>query len=389
MRICIYTNTAFPCMGGQEMVVDELARQLLGRGHEPILLCPEPPTRLKAQDSQFPYPIHRHPRFISTRWFIEWYRLALRRLYRKHRYDLIHCHNVYPNGYLAVQEKHQGGPPVVITSHGGDVRADNPRFRKPGVLEKHRFAVRHADALVSISSFTDQGFLKLGARSHQLHAIPNGVQAKLFSRRVQRPASIPHQLKPHHYFLFLGRLVPLKGVEVLLQALQIWRSAEPSTHLPHLAVAGDGSQREALKQYARERGLDEVVTYLGTVKGDAKVWLLQNARALVIPSLEREAFPMVLLESFASGCPVVASDAPGLKDLVDHGQTGWVTPRQDANALAASLHHLWTHPELLTRVVPAARLFAQQCDWGMVVDQHLAVFAGLVGQPVSRLRLAA
>src|SRR5947208_1935301 len=127
MRICLYTNTAFPSVGGQEMVVDELARQFQQMGHSVVLLCPEPPHELQSKDQDFPYHIVRHPRFVSTRWLVSWYELALKRLFREFKYDIIHCHNVYPNGYLAVRHKHRGGPPVVITSHGGDVRTDNPR----------------------------------------------------------------------------------------------------------------------------------------------------------------------------------------------------------------------------------------------------------------------
>src|ERR1043166_373858 len=114
MRICLYTNTALPCMGGQELVVDALARQFLSRGHEAIVLCPEPPSKWRNKKNELPYRVERHRRFVSTRWFVEWYGAKLRRLTRASKIDVVHCHNVYPNGYLAVRERLNGGPPVVM-----------------------------------------------------------------------------------------------------------------------------------------------------------------------------------------------------------------------------------------------------------------------------------
>ncbi|MBL8823984.1 MAG: glycosyltransferase family 4 protein [Planctomycetia bacterium] len=387
MRICLFTNTAFPCMGGQEMVVDELARQFMQAGHEPVMLCPVPPTGYRASDSQYPYPVVRHPKYVSTKWLVEWYRLSLYWTVRKYRSDVVHCHNVYPNGYLAVLERLRGGPPVVITSHGGDVREDNPRYRNRGLRERHQFAVQHADALVSIGPFTDQGFRSLGARPEQLHSIPNGVHAGPYSQPVDRPAELPVQLQSQQYLLFLGRLMPRKGVDVLLRALALWRDRFSGSTIPMLAVGGDGLERPALEKLTAELKLQQNVIFLGTVKDARKLWLLQNARLLMMPTREWEAFPMVLLEGFAAGCPVVASDAPGLKELITPGKTGWVVPRENPEALAEKLHQLWQQPALTRGISSTVQAFAQQCDWPVIACRHLELFESVVKSSQS-LRLA-
>jgi len=386
MRICFYTNTALPCIGGQELVVDELSRRLHALGHDVVVLCPNPPRGLSPRDRELPYVVVRHPRFVSTRWFVDWYLAALTRLHRRFRYELIHCHNVYPSGYLAALHKHRGGPPVVLTSHGGDVRSDNPRFRKPGLRDRHSLAVRHADRIISISGFTELGFTRIGARREQLVAIPNGVSAEEYQRPVTRPASIPATLNSGGYLLFLGRLVPLKGVDVLLRALHQWRAV--SANVPHVVIAGDGSDRKSLESLRIELQLETTVAFAGYVRGAEKLWLLQNAFALAIPSREREAFPLVLLEGFAAGCPVIASDAAGLKDLVIPGETGWLVPRNDPAALAGTLQELWMHPDRAEQVRQHARRVALDCDWKRVTEQHLALYDSVLAE-AGRTRQAA
>src|SRR5579871_73096 len=92
MRICMYTETALPKMGGQEMVVDALARQYVKLGHDVVVLAPYP-RKLKARDETLPYRVARHPIFVSTRHFVSWYRWFLNRLHRKHQTEILHCHN--------------------------------------------------------------------------------------------------------------------------------------------------------------------------------------------------------------------------------------------------------------------------------------------------------
>jgi teichuronic acid biosynthesis glycosyltransferase TuaC len=373
MRICLYTNTALPCMGGQELVVDALARQFLNCGHQVVVLCPEPPHELRAKKTDLPYQVDRHRRFVSTRWFVEWYGAKLRRLIKRSNIDVVHCHNVYPNGYLAVREKFRGGPQVAITSHGGDVRPDNPRFRKPGVRDKHRFAVACADALISISDFTEKGFLELGADRNKIHSIPNGVDGAAFAQPVARPQSIPVQLQEKKYFLFLGRLAWRKGVDVLLHSFKQFLQSHHFDQ-PHLAIAGNGPEVDSLRNLSQELGLQENVTFLGMVTGPTKTGLLQQAYSLIIPTREWEAFPLVLLEAFAAGCPVIASDAPGLTGLVQPGQTGWMVPRENPTALAEAIRQSWSKPAAALQMSKAVKRRAQQCTWEQIARRHLELF---------------
>ncbi len=175
MRICLYTSTALPKMGGQEMVVDTLARHFSALGHEATVLAPRH-RHLAIDDARLPYPVVRHPRFLSTRRFVAWYRRWLLELYHWNRFDVLHCHDVYPTGYLAALCRRDIDAPVVITSHGGDVREGNVRLAKPGLPARHTLALEQADALIAISGCTRDGILAVvsGGAKHRQHSQRRG-----------------------------------------------------------------------------------------------------------------------------------------------------------------------------------------------------------------------
>ncbi len=217
MKICLYTGSALPKLGGQEAVVDALAREFLRLGHEPSVLAPLPRLPLRPRDSSLPYRVIRHPRFFSTQHFVSWYRLFLARAAGRYRFDVIHCHDVYPTGYVASLCKAKLKIPLVMTSHGGDVREGNARLSKPGMRERFLRSVREADALVSIGRFTTAGFTQLDADPSKIFDIPNGVDLTPFQAPVNRPVELDASIEAGHYALFLGRLSQRKGWDVLLR----------------------------------------------------------------------------------------------------------------------------------------------------------------------------
>ena len=367
MRICLYTETALPKTGGQELVVDALAREFTALGHDATVLVQYPRKPLQPADEQLPYRVVRHPRFVSTRHFVGWYRYWLEREHRRTPFDVVHCHSVHPCGYVAALAKPAIAAPVVITSHGGDVRADNPRFAKPGLRRRHEFAVAQADALIAISRFTAEGYLRLGAAPAKIVELPNGVEVARLQSPAARPSSLVADVRPRNFLLFLGRLNRRKGVDVLLRALARIPAGE---RLP-LVVAGDGDERAMLQASAATLGLGRSVHFVGRVAGDFKTFLLQNARAVVIPSRDWEAFPLVVLEAFAAGTPVVGTRIPGLADLVDDGRAGIGVATESPDDLARVLRHVIAQPERMLAMGSAAAARAAEFDWRAVAERHL------------------
>jgi glycosyltransferase involved in cell wall biosynthesis len=333
MRICLYTGTAVPKVGGQELAVDALARQYQAQGHEVVVLAPHPRLPLRACDGELPYEVARHPRFFSTRRFVNWYSWWLLRLHRKHCFDVVHCQGVYPPGYLSTRERSRLGVPVVVTSQGDDVVSDNHRMRCPVIGPRIRQAVLNADHLLAISAFTREGFLRLGADPARITDIPNGADGERLSRPAARPADLPAAIRAGEYLLFLGRLAPRKGVDVLLRALA---RMEPRSSL-ELVIAGAGEERENLESLCRSLHLSERVRFLGAVQGEKKDYLLQNARCVVVPTRSWEGCPLVVMEALAAGSPVLGTQIKGIMEFICPGRTGWLVPPEDPAALAESM----------------------------------------------------
>ncbi|MDB5290234.1 MAG: hypothetical protein JWL69_1475 [Phycisphaerales bacterium] len=382
MRICLYTATALPKLGGQEAVVDALARHFTQAGHRAVVLAPRPRLPLRPRDGELPYPVFRHPRFYSTKHFVSFYRRWLRDLYAREKFDVLHCHDVYPTGYLGALCKGQFPAPLLITSHGGDVKEGNIRISKPGMKPRYVRALEAADALVSIGNFTTEGFHRLHPGASRIVPIPNGIDLGPYSAAAKRPANLDPTIRAGEYILFLGRLKSRKGVDVLLEGLALLGGDD---HV-QCVIAGAGEEEATLRAHVDRLDLSAAVHFVGRRDGPEKIWLLQNALCIAMPSRGWEAFPLVLLEAYAAGKPVVGSRVPGIEDLVEEGRTGLLVAEQSPEALAKALEVMLADLGRARRMGEEARKFAQGYSWESVAKRHIELYQTLLAEREVRSR---
>ena len=381
MRICLYTETALPAIGGQELVVDALAREYTNQGHDVVVLAPTPRRRFVANDRRLPYRVIRHRRFLSTRRLIEWYQYPLLKLHREFPFEVLHCHSVHPCGYLGALCQDRLQAALVLTSHGGDIREGGARILKAGAQSRAITALRRADAVVSISGFTTQALRRLEP-STRIVEIQNGVDLSPFDNPVARPPELDPRIRAGQYVLFLGRLHPRKGVDILLEA---WAASLAKTDSDMmLVIAGDGGERDALANQAARLGILPSVCFLGPVAGPNKTWLLQNARCGCMPSRDWEAFPLVIMEAFAAGKPMIGTRIRGLEDLITHGRTGWLVEPESPVELAAALRKMSLDNRALQNYGANARRTALDYGWPSIAAQHLALYETTLYQSLRR-----
>ncbi|HEY1068248.1 MAG TPA: glycosyltransferase family 4 protein [Pirellulales bacterium] len=374
MKICMYTETFLPKIGGQEIGLDALSRRMLDRGHEVTILAPMPRSPLKPQDEQFPYKVVRHPRFYSTHLFTSWYSRYVRKLWRRQRFDVMHLHSVYPCAYVASLCRDEVRAPMLIVSHGACADTSTRRFKR--TKDRHEHAIRNVDALVSIGDFIDKGYCAAGANPNSIRHIPNGVETEVFAADTTRPLDLPREFQPGQYILYLGRLERRKGVDVLLEA---YARLPRETRLP-LAIVGYGDEREALERQATELGLRDRVCFLGRRTGNDKVYLLQHALCAAMPTRSWEGLPLVALECFASGCAIVGTDAPGLGNLIQPGVNGFKVPMEDAQSLSEALHQAIRHPQLMRQMGDYALRQSKEYDWSNVAARFESLYIELISQ---------
>ncbi len=347
-----------------------MARELVVRGHEVTVLAPWPRGgvsggAVRGWDAGVPYRMVRHPRFVSTRWFVGWYGVFLKRL---GGFDVMHAHDVYPTGWIAMRA---GVGKVVMTSHGGDLNEGNVRIVKPGVEARCVAALEGAAGLISIGRFTEANFRRLSQRLPEVVTIPNGVNVQALSageaRRVEG-------VGPGRFLLCLGRLHKRKGVDVLIRAMALVDGVD-------LVVVGEGDERAALERLAGEVGGGAAgrVRFLGQRGGAEKTWLLRNAHAVVMPSRGWEGFPLVVLEAGAASRGVIASRVAGLEDLVEDGVTGRLVAAEDAEALAGAIRESLVG-DVAARWGRAAFERVPRYAWGKIAEEHEAFYRRVAGR---------
>jgi glycosyltransferase involved in cell wall biosynthesis len=206
---------------------------------------------------------------------------------------------------------------------------------------------------------------------------PMGVDLASFTSL--RPA-IPDPVRGRPLLAFVGRLVPIKGVDVLIEAAE--RLGRPA----QVVIGGAGPQRGVLEIQAREAcarvpGLS--IRFAGEVRGQARDALYAAADVLVVPSLDlpsgrTEGTPTVALEALAAGVPLVAADVGGVRAAC--GEAAALVPPGDPAALAAALREVLDEPALAATRVRAGRVLAKRHDWDTVGRRLEDVLVGLTSR---------
>jgi glycosyltransferase involved in cell wall biosynthesis len=215
-----------------------------------------------------------------------------------------------------------------------------------------------------ISESTRDDLVARGVAAERITVIHPGVDPVWFAPDPGvRRSPVPS-------FLYLGRLKRYKGVDVAFRALALARATRADLTLD---VAGTGDDRPRLEALARELGVAAAVRFHGFISEEKKRELLRTTWANVFPS-PKEGWGITNVEAAACGTPSLASNSPGLRDSVRHGETGFLVPHGDAAALAERFLAFATDPALVERLGRSARVFAEGLTWdraALATEAHL------------------
>jgi glycosyltransferase involved in cell wall biosynthesis len=299
------------------------------------------------------------PGFMAMQW------LAARRELRAG--TMVHAHWILVPGLVA----RLLSAPFVVTSHGADLFA--LRGQVPMALK--RFVLNRCRALTVVSGAMQQDADALLGNRHSLVS-PMGVDLR--ERFVPDPAV---QREPGS-ILFVGRLVEKKGVEVLLRAMPLIVASVPHARL---TIAGFGPLEHALRKECTERGLDGVVTFIGATPQDSLVRHYQSAAVFVAPfrpasSGDQEGLGLVLVEALGCGCPVVTSDLPAVRDVVEGTPGARRVPPGDAPALAEAVVATLAGNAAAEVAASRPRLM-EAFDWDAVAARYATLLSAETSNP--------
>jgi glycosyltransferase involved in cell wall biosynthesis len=277
--------------------------------------------------------------------------------------------NQASGAWTAVLAKRLTGRPLLVrcgyvwsVNHARESRS---RWRSRLVFRLERAALRAADR-VAVTSATARDYLVAahGLDPARVLVVPNHVDTERFTPGL--PA-----LREPGLVGFVGRLAPEKNVESLVRAA----AAVPGARL---IAAGDGPLRPALAELARGLGL--AAEFPGAIPNARVPDLLRRLALFVLPS-RYEWSPKSLLEAMAAGVPVLAADVPGIREVVRHGETGWLAPGE-TEGLRAGLAHLLGDAALRERLGEAGRRHVlRHHATERVVEQERALLAAMAGGP--------
>jgi glycosyltransferase involved in cell wall biosynthesis len=252
---------------------------------------------------------------------------VVRREVARFRPDVILSAWAYPDGTAAVALGRALGVPVVVRTMGSDI---NQVAQKAGRRCQIRWALRRAGRVVAVSRALSDRICALGVPRERVSIIPTGVDRSVFHPLDRQRARHDLGLADGPVVLVPARLSPEKGLMHLMEAMSLSRERCPAT----LLLVGDGRQRRALEDEAATRRL--AVRFEG-LQPEARMPLYYAAADVVcLPSLE-EGWPDALMESFACGCPVVATQVGGMPDIVALTGAGRLVPPGQAAPLADAL----------------------------------------------------
>jgi glycosyltransferase involved in cell wall biosynthesis len=373
VRIVQVSPFFHPHAGGVESHVRGLVREFAREGHDVTVVTSRYDRRLPREERLEGYRVVR-TRTLGVA-FNTPIDVGTARAVRDLDADVFHLHYPPPlTSYFATRALRRRSTPLCLTYHCDLFLAGLPgrllaelyqRIFLPSTLERVDRIVVHARSY---------GVTSAMLRGRALAVIPSVVDLDRFRPGLDATALRGDlRLDGKRVLAFTGRLVPHKGVDVILRAMAL---------LPPdvvLVVIGAGPRLPSLVGQARRLGIESRVRFCPSVSDEDLPRYLSLAEMFVFPSQNRlEGFGLAVAEAMAAGLPVITADMPGVREVIEPGKEGLLAEPLIASDLAAKVRSLLDDPELTRRMGAAARRRAEE-RYGLptVAGQLLSLYAGL------------
>ncbi|MFN9352138.1 MAG: N-acetyl-alpha-D-glucosaminyl L-malate synthase BshA [Gemmatimonadota bacterium] len=369
--------TCYPTYGGSGALATELGIALADRGHEVHFITYQQPFRLRSFRPRIffhevdvgRYPLFEYPPYDLA--------LAVRmhEVVLSHRLELLHVHYAIPHATSAwiakeMLRREGGDVPLVTTLHGTDITIVG---QDPSYQSITRFSIERSDRVTAVSEYLKAETLRaFGCTGCAVEVIPNFVNPAIFDR-ARYGTELRDQVGPDRKIVMhVSNFRPVKRVLDVVRAFARIAATVDSV----LVLVGDGPDRDAAEQEAARLGVADRTISLGRIEKVAP--LLANADLLLLPT-DAESFGLSALEALASGVPVIGTAAGGLPEVVTHGETGFLFPVGDHEAMGDAGAALLSDPARWARMSAAASADARaRYDEDRIVARYEALYREMV-----------
>jgi glycosyltransferase involved in cell wall biosynthesis len=340
MNILMMTNTYLPHVGGVAQSVHRFAEAYQRKGHETLVVAPEFPGAEESEDMVVRVPAVQNfnGSDFSVMVPVPFY---LTSSLNKFSPDVIHSHHPFLLGSTALRVAAIRDAPLVFThhtmyehyTHYVPLEAKN---LKKFVIQLCTAYANHCDQVIAPSKSVRDVLKKRGVKT-PVTVIPTGVDFEAFSEGDGARARKEHGLDAECYVVgHVGRLAPEKNLEFLAGAVAPFLSKQKNAHF---LVAGEGPSKEAMAKIFDEAGVSARVHFAGRLADQALIDFYHAMDVFVFAS-KTETQGMVLVEAMAAGTPVLALEASGVTDVLDHRQNGWMVREETTEAFVEGLNWL-------------------------------------------------
>ena len=321
MRIGI---TCYPTYGGSGVVATELGQELAARGHDVHFITYAPPIRMNPNDPRVhfhqaavvSYPLFDHSPYTLS--------LAVKMLevFEAESLDLLHVHYAIPHSVSALLARQMATPrrlPFITTLHGTDITlvGNNPSF-----LPITRYSIEQSDGVTSISHYLHRHTVEEFGIKRPIEVIPNFVNCDLYCRHPNPQLRAEWAPDGEPLLMHLSNFRPVKRILDAIEIFALVREKMPAK----LVMIGDGPDRVPAEELARTRAVEKDVLFLGKQNGIREK--LGQADLFLLPS-RLESFGLAALEAMACEVPVIATNAGGIPEVIEHGVDGYLVEPGD------------------------------------------------------------
>ena len=303
--------------------------------------------------------------FLSKAGYILWTR-KIKQLVNKINPDILHAHWATSYGLLAALT---GFHPFILSTWGSDIIISP---REYWIMKKFvEYSLKKTDLVTATSEMLASATEKFIYDGRSVHTIPFGVDVDLY---------FPATTSPRNESICIGLVKSFEekyGVEYLIRAMKIVVDRGFNSNL---VLVGDGSQFDNLVNLGRSLGISNLIKFIGKVDNSKVASYLQTMDIFVVPSISSsETFGVAVIEASSCAIPVIASDIGGLSEVVVDGETGYLIPPRNEEAIAEKIIKLIEEPELRQNLGANGRKFVlDNYDWNLCAKKMEEVYESIL-----------
>ncbi len=377
MHIANFTNTYLPVISGVVRSVRSFRDELAHRGHNVFIFAQEQvdyvdkdPFIFRYSSLSLPYGVDI-PAAIPISPFID-------RLIPAIKLDVIHTHHPFLLGNTAATKAQELNLPLIFTFHTQYREYTHyvpfpmetiQNFLKSTVDRLLQDFMRRCQHIIIPSESMRETLVNHYGLKNNFTVIPTGVDLEAYRNASGEKIRKKRRWEKDIVMISIGRLAPEKNWPTLLHAAALVIKDIPQFRF---VLIGDGPDRKSLEDLAKELGIQKRVTFTGSLPFAETPSYMKAANLFGFASIT-ETQGLATLEAMAAGLPVVAVNASGTRDILKHGQQGYLV-ENDANALASAIKRLLSNPERMQKFAQAAYKKAQSFNIQKLTDKLLDVY---------------